>query len=1459
MAFTVGFAIPLPSGSIKFTVSPSGSAGNGMSRELSKFTDMDGDGYPDFVTSTNDDNLTVFRSTIGRTNMLKSVNRPLGAAFSMNYEQLGNTYEMPNNVWALTSVKVFDGFRGDGADSLMTTFSYEDGFFNRHEREFYGFKKVITSSHDTEKSNEVYTTVTQTFNNENYYEKGLLLTEVMTDASGSKFVEKENMYQLNDIVTGDRLPVTGDVDPGNAFPALTETSQKFYEGQSTAGKSTRMTYSYDTKGNVTAYTDFGDEGNDDNLSASITYHNNASLYLVGTPKSITVYAGGSSPSGGQGAGAWVRKRESVIDAFGNVTQIKQYLSDSEFATHDMEYDGFGNLTKITRPKNKKDERLNFTYAYDDVVHTYATSVSNSYGYSSQATYDFRYGQVLQSTDLNGNKISYELDNLGRVKSITGPYENGGANKTIEFEYHPEATIPWALTNHFDPSNPKNKMQTAIFVDGLGRVLQTKKDAALYDGEGKPDKEMMVVSGRVEFDAFGRTTKALYPVTEVLGTPGEFNREKDSVTPTTTTYDALNRALTVTLPDGAVTKTEYGFGSDRNGAQQFSTKTTDANGKQTEQFTDVRGRVSAVKNYTTEKEIWTSFKYNAINEQVEATDDLGHTTFSSYDNFGRRTERKHPDAGTTTYSYDLAGNLTQLITANLAKDGLAIQYAYDRERLMEITYPQNPENNVKYTYGVAGATDNRAGRIVLQEDATGAQEFFYGPLGEVVKNVRTVIIPQFGEQTYVTEWTYDTWNRLTQMTYADGEKVDYTYNAGGLLLRMDGKKKSSTFSYVKQLGYDKFEQRVFLAYGNGTKTTYNYEPDRRRLKNMTAQTSAKRLFMDNVYEYDKVNNILSLTNKAPLPANNLMGGASEYTYNYDDLYRLTNAQGHYKGANDEHTYTLAMAYNSVGGITQKTQVHQRKGVEQKKTTYNMSYTYSEEQPHAPVHIGEQTYSYDANGNQTGWTHDVSGQRRNIMWDEENRIRAVYDNGAFYHYTYDASGERVLKGQSTGQRVFVNGEWKAGSGQMGNYTVYVNPYIVLKSGGYTKHYYIEGQRIVSKLGGGWENSGNGPLKAGEGKVDYTGRGQKVFDGIVKNLKFLGADGQILTAGKSGKVPPGQINGSGNIAEAFRYFYHPDHLGSTSYVTDASGEVYQHLEYFAFGETFVEEHSNTNRTPYLFNGKELDDETGLYYYGARYYDPRTSVWQSVDRFTDKYPSLSPYQFTANNPIRFVDINGDSLWINFKGGRVLYNNGQLLNGDGSVYTGKKTQFLRSTVKALNTLNSTEEGQSLIGDLQSSKFNFDIKEGNRTSFDPTNHNNASAISLMNGDHGIQRPNEPLNEIGSGGDIYFNLNARFEVSTTKGVQVLPLVIALGHEMRHAADASTGQLDKGIRDPGTGVPFLGSEIRGNYTGNLLLKQLGYKYYQSTIYGSSIPILQNGSPVNVGKPALNCCYPPFLFNK
>ncbi|NIY72040.1 hypothetical protein HCZ30_06270 [Marivivens donghaensis] len=97
---------------------------------------------------------------------------------------------------------------------------------------------------------------------------------------------------------------------------------------------------------------------------------------------------------------------------------------------------------------------------------------------------------------------------------------------------------------------------------------------------------------------------------------------------------------------------------------------------------------------------------------------------------------------------------------------------------------------------------------------------------------------------------------------------------------------------------------------------------------------------------------------------------------------------------------------------------------------------------------------------------------------------------------------------------------------------------------------------------------------------------------------------------------------IWEKDQYYYHPDHLGSTSYVTDVDGEIFQHLEYFPFGETFVEEASNTQRTPYLFTAKELDAETGLYYFGARYYDPRTSVWRRANASFVASPSATESQ---------------------------------------------------------------------------------------------------------------------------------------------------------------------------------------------------------------------------------------------
>ncbi len=110
---------------------------------------------------------------------------------------------------------------------------------------------------------------------------------------------------------------------------------------------------------------------------------------------------------------------------------------------------------------------------------------------------------------------------------------------------------------------------------------------------------------------------------------------------------------------------------------------------------------------------------------------------------------------------------------------------------------------------------------------------------------------------------------------------------------------------------------------------------------------------------------------------------------------------------------------------------------------------------------------------------------------------------------------------------------------------------------------------------------------------------------------------------------------------FFYHGDHLGSSNVITDAFAGVFEHVEYFPFGETWVEDGGTATLLPYKFTSKELDPETGLYYFGARYYEPRLQRWLSPDAIESVLrvgvpPAYNPYQYTLWNPLRFVDPTG-------------------------------------------------------------------------------------------------------------------------------------------------------------------------------------------------------------------------------
>lgn len=1174
----------------KLCFNPSGHGSKGISREKLQIRDVDGDSYPDYVytnpNAESDASFTVKRSTIGKTNMLKDVNRPLGATITMDYNRVGNTYAMPNDVWALASVEINDGFEGDGANVMRNTFTYEDGFFNRCEREFYGFKNVKTHQHDTENNDAKYRTVEQNFINNTtadftdlndiYYLKGMLEKEVVQDAGNNKFTETVNSFALNTTA-----------ESTSFFPNVTETRNNFYEGGATAQKHTINNFGYDGFGNVISYTNSSDDV--ESISSTITYHpqtNNNNLVSISS--SIIVK---------DGSGNTLRRRETTINnTTGNITFIRQYLEDGSIAKYDMTYFGNGNLKRITRPSNATGQRMFFDYTYDPAVQTYVTGVSDAYGYSSNSTYDFRFGQMLTSTDINGNIISYTVDDAGRIEEIRGPFEQTTMKPTIKFKYFPDADIPYATTKHYDPQHSTNDLETVTFMDGLMRPIQVKKDAAIYTAG--TENEEMTVSGRINYDAFGRTIETYYPISETIGNATTFNTAIDElIPPTTTSYDVLDRPLNIELPDGKTIANEYDFDSGST-IKQFQTTITDANGIWKKQFTNSRGLTTStleqLSQNATDNELSTIYTYNAINELLSVEDDMGDAITYKYDWLGRRTEMDHPDGGVTTFEYDLASNVTKKITANLsaANPDFAINYTYDRERLTNITYPQNPQNNVTYTYGAFGADQNRAGRIIKQEDATGYQAFGYNALGATTFNRREVNVDGTTKITLETKWEYDTWNRLTKLTYPDGEELTYNYNLGGMLQSMSSTLNGNMQHYVKQLGYDKFEQNVYVKYGNNTETTYTYDAQRRWLDKINAKTAAGTEFMKNDYAYDNVGNISQITNSAPAQSN--IGGPASYTFTYDDMYRLTNATGIFTGADAvENTYTLDMAYNNAHAIKSKNQTHTKGGATVDATSYNFEYAYNGAQPHAPTNLtsndgadDDRQYTYDANGNQLSFS--ASGcEFRAYSWDEENRLMLVTDDDEEHFYTYDANGDRIIK--NTQALVAQENPPAPGSFEsLEDYTVYMSPYVVVRNGVVTKHFYTEGRRISSKLSGNYN------------------------------------------------VTNGTIVEPANAGSTLTYFFHPDHLGNSSYISDASGEVSQHIEYFPFGEVFIEEQNNTYNTPYLFNGKELDDKTGLYYYGARYYDPVLSNWLSVDPLASSMPKWSPYNYTFNNPVKYIDPDG-------------------------------------------------------------------------------------------------------------------------------------------------------------------------------------------------------------------------------
>ena len=317
--------------------------------------------------------------------------------------------------------------------------------------------------------------------------------------------------------------------------------------------------------------------------------------------------------------------------------------------------------------------------------------------------------------------------------------------------------------------------------------------------------------------------------------------------------------------------------------------------------------------------------------------------------------------------------------------------------------------------------------------------------------------------------------------------------------------------------------------------------------------------------------------------------------------------------------------------------------------------------------------------------------------------MWNLSGLHHYIYDADGQRLMKSSVPISYSSVNAQQLQATNSIAaqDYTVYVSAGLVYESNGrsmtYTKHYYAGPLRVASQIGSANPNYETHPVSGGNiapgGPVNTTPESYGVA--ALSDLNALLANyGMAVNANEPPQdtISMQAINDpdecrifyGDDVIEENRclcdnfpdiaiqqgidcnpyapiYWYHPDYIGNIEFVTDRTGQPYQHFYYAAFGDPIVSQHVGTGsfNSAFRFNAKEYDEETGNYYYGARYYEPKSSVWMGVDALATSYPGMNPYNFTMGNPITTFDPDGN--WLPGKGffRNLLYSDQRILAKD--------------------------------------------------------------------------------------------------------------------------------------------------------------------------------------------------------
>jgi RHS repeat-associated protein len=1167
--------------------------------------DVDGDGAPDHVLRRGDvdQTLHVKRNQItGRANLLQTVHRPLGGSFTLDYTWAGNTQDMPHRRQVLSRVEVDDGVdygSSFASPNLVTTFAYDGGYYHRNEKTFMGFSKVTTFRADGGY-------IEQFFENHSLPLMGHLTRETrhgLDYLTGTMRVltDRSLTTMVVDVVDGSNTVIGATPECLAALPGLLQRIgdeacrpklSVLVEDDSTqvesGGLKTHIVHvaNLDASG-VPQIDRFGNVLNstdevDDNTPTDDVYAE--AQYLNLTSRWVLGIPIRLVVRYGGPTGGVLRSRSGLPDlATGDLTSITVQTGTSGGAKTLLTYDpSYGTLSTITTPANKNGDVQTYTIKYDSSTQTYPISVTNAFGDVSATSYDVRFGIATVETDPSQARIIRTVDSFGRVHTVASNQDPTNTY-TLTMDYYPTESPPRAVTT----------AHGSAVSTYTGPLAPTTTSAVFTDGLGRTIETRdsanvggsvgTTTSGAVQRDNMGHVTASYQPFFN-QGASTAF--VTPAVTPATITgYDSFDRARSLTYPDTlqAVEKTDYDIGVAPSGCYLFHTTVTEPNTHYRDMFTDSANRTLEYVEHADSNPAVTTYDYLPTGELALITDAEGNQTSFQYDLRGLQLAMTSPDAGTVMQTFDDMGNRTSLTDANHANASTTVNYTYSYDRLMGIDYPTKPDVTFAYSKG----------RIRTITDETGTRTFTYGSLGEVTDDLRVIKRFDGASLTFDTKFTYDTLGRLLQIVYPEGTSVTNAYDEGGKLASVTGSGANWSRVYADQIRYDVFGNRTQIHYGNNVLTTEAYEPLRVRLSSVLTALPSGDQVQNLQYQYDPSSNPTKITNTLPAltSSSGNRPGQSTLSLTYDGADQLLTAAGSADlDAATTTNYTETTHYSASHNISTKQRVHQIVGsttTSPPATNFNSTYTYDSGHAHLPSLIAPTTY--DANGNATGSnsiSYDWNGNPTQRSDTSGSLQTLVWDDDSRLTQVNGSFGTQTNLYDAGGLRV------RRDSGTQ--HTIFESPYFDLEGTNQSiKHIYAGGTRVASVL----------------------------------DTNFVGG-----------------ANPAASTTSGTPYFFHDDHLGSTTVVTTDAGAVQESHEYFSDGELWIDRTPQPAQNRYLFNGKPFDRDTGFYDFGQRFYDPRSGLWLGEDpaflgapgKSVGRPMMLATSAFAGQSPERNVDPDG-------------------------------------------------------------------------------------------------------------------------------------------------------------------------------------------------------------------------------